>query len=200
MRPWLDVHVLVSSSTHPFLRNECLRSIKRALAQTDYPVAVHYLRGYPGALGVMRHQGYSCGSSPYVSSIDDDDLLFPDAFMRLKDALQHDPDAIFPMETEYHCRIVGNRVITGEQKPGRQRHSFKTFRRVHLIDHRSWRWAGDVAQLTYLETLPNLIDISQPCYAWRVYPTSNSMPLRMRDPLELRQARAGTAPLLYPPQ
>jgi hypothetical protein len=196
--PWLDVHILVSATTYRPWQERCFRSVGLAKELADFPIAVHLIRACQGHLGIMRHQGYRQGHAPYVANVDDDDYLTPDAFAALKDGLLAGADAVFPQEWTQECKIEGDSVNEGPLTPGRQRHSMKVFQRRHLIDHRPWLWAGDVAQMTYLNTLPHLIDIARPTYVWRVSQQSNSMPLRLKRPLELRKARAGDVVLLNP--
>jgi len=196
--PRLDVHILTSATTCPWMQQRCFASIEVARQRAGFPLAIHVIPAVQGHLGIMRYQGYRKGTAPYVTNVDDDDLLLPHAFAVLKPALMGECDAIFPRELLCHCTIDGNRVIEGPRQPGRQRHSMKVFHRKHLIDFRPWLWAGDVAQMVYLEQQSHLVDLDTPSYVWRVYPTSNSMPLRYRDPMELRRAREGHVTMLHP--
>lgn len=196
--PWLDVHVLLSDTTHKPWQEQCLQSLEVARQAAGFPIAVHLTRGVPGHVGIARYQGYRMGSAPYVTNVDDDDYITIDAFALLKEGLLADRDAIFPQELMTYCSIKGDSVNESPLEKGRQRHSMKVFKRQHLIDHRPWIWASDAAQMTYLGTLPSIIDIAQPSYIWRVYKTSNSMPLRLKYPLELKSARAGEVVLLNP--
>jgi hypothetical protein len=196
--PWLDVHVLVSHTTYKPWQARCFRSIGVAKALAGFPVAVHLIPALQGHLGIMRYQGYRKGTAPYVANVDDDDYITPDAIAVLREGLLANADAIFPQEWMQSCEIKGDSVNEGPLTKGRQRHSMKVFQRRHLIDHRSWVWASDVAQMVYLNTLPHLIDIARPTYVWRVNQQSNSMPLRLKLPFELRKARAGEVVLLNP--
>lgn len=196
--PWLDVHVILSETTYKPWQEKCLQSIQVAKQCAGFPVAIHYTPGVPGHIGIARYQGYRMGSAPYVANVDDDDYITSDAFAVLKEGLLADADVIFPQELLLYCNFQGDSVNEGPFEPGRQHHSMKVFQRRHLIDFRPWIWAGDPAQTTYLETLPSVIDISHPTYVWRVYKQSNSMPLRLKHPLELRKARAGEVVLLNP--
>jgi hypothetical protein len=196
--PWLDVHVIVSATTYQPWQRRCFQSIEMARLRANFPVAIHYIHGVPGHIGIMRYQAYRKGNAPYVCNVDDDDYLLDNAFLVLRDPILQGADAIFPKEWQCRCAIKGDSVNEGPLEEGRQHHSMKVFQRRHLIDHRPWTWASDVAQMKYLETLPNVVDIPTPTYVWRVYSQSNSMPLRLRRPSELRRARAGEATLLNP--
>jgi hypothetical protein len=183
----LDVHVLLSPATLPAWREQCMTSIEAAQKQAGFEVAVHVLPGVPNHIGFARHQAYRKGNAPYVTNVDDDDFIDANTFALMKEGLFNSADALFPLERILPITFSKNGVIEGTSKPGRQRHSMKTFQRRHLLDHHQWRWAGDIAQLAYLQTRSALVDLPM-CYTWRHYPTSNSMPVRMRWPEELSRA------------
>lgn len=186
----LDVHVLMSPATPKVWQAQCLASIDVAIKQAGFEVALHLMPGIHQHLGFARHQAYRKGNGTYVTNVDDDDFIDPQAFALMKEGIIQGADALFPKERLLPIQFSKNGVIEGPSKVGRQRHSMKVFRRQHLIDHHRWRWASNVAQLTYLETLPTLIDLPT-CYTWRHYLTSNSIPLRLRWPEELAMARNG---------
>lgn len=186
----LDVHVMLNPRTSAKWKEQCLASITQAQAQAGFAVALHIVSSVPDHLGFARHQAYRQGSAEYVTSVDDDDFIDRHAFALMKDGIRNHADALFPKERLIPIEFSKNGVIEGSPQRGRQRHSMKVFQRRHLIDHHRWRWAGDIAQLTYLERLPALIDLDT-CYNWRHYITSNSIPLRLRWPDELALAWNG---------
>lgn len=186
----LDVHVIMSPTTPKEWHLQCLASIEAAKRHAGFEVDLHVMPGVPNHLGFARHQAYRQGSAAYVANIDDDDFIDHHAFALMKEGILQGADALFPKERLLPIRFSKNGVIEGPSQMGRQRHSMKVFQRRHLIDHHRWRWASDVAQLTYLETLPTLVDLPT-CYTWRHYLTSNSIPLRLRWPEELGLTRNG---------
>lgn len=76
----LDVHVL----TLPGLPEEWIKqrreSIDAAVSAADFPVYVHEVDGVYGHMGRSRFKGYSQGTQPYVTHVDDDDWVREDAF------------------------------------------------------------------------------------------------------------------------
>lgn len=171
----LDVHVLVSDCTPKDWVAQCLDSIEAARARSPFPVALHVLPGVPGHIGHGRSLGYAQGSAPYVTQVDDDDYLRPEAFQVMAEAIAQQADAIFPREMT---------VQNGQFVLGRQRHSMKTFRRELLIDHRPWRHHGDTLQHHMLER-PGIVqvDIPEAVYVYRIY-RSQAYQLRKQYPAE----------------
>lgn len=76
----LDVHVL----TLPGLPEEWIKqrrdSINAAVSAAGFPVYVHEVTGIYGHMGRSRFKGYSQGTQPYVTCVDDDDWVREDAF------------------------------------------------------------------------------------------------------------------------
>lgn len=198
--PWLDLHILILPQTNPDWVQQCLRSVREAVAFAGFPVAVHALPATYGHVGRERARGYAQGSAPYVTQVDEDDFITVHALEILREHLVAKVDAIFPQEMIVPFDLPeGDDLIMHPLQKGRQRHSMKVFRREHLIDHSQWIWAGDTAQMCSLETrCTRLVDSTDPSYYYRVYPQSASRPMRLQYPTELLTARRGDAPLLSP--
>ncbi len=197
--PWLDVHILTMPETNLQWQNECLESVTRAISHAGFPVALHLCPGYKGHIGIARAHGYSLGQAPYICQVDDDDYVTVDAFSSMREALLANPDVIFPREWSILYENSNGTVIEHPKELGRQRHSMKVFLRKHLIDFKNWIWAGDPAQLHYLEHAGlTMIDLPNPTYGYRNHRTSMSNPLRLAYPQELALARKMLAPLLRP--
>lgn len=91
----LDVHVLIHPATKREWVAKCLDSVRDSAARAGYPVAVHAVAVHVlGHIGASRAEAYALGSHPYVTSVDDDDWIDPDAFALLAGALRNDPVAV----------------------------------------------------------------------------------------------------------
>jgi hypothetical protein len=166
----LDVHVLTIPSYPAEFIAECEASIAAAVERAPFPVQVHVLAGEVGHIGRGRARGYALGTFPYVTCVDCDDYLLPDAFSNMADALKQYPSAVFTPE----------RVLTsnGELTPGLDRHHLMVLKREHLIDHATWPVYGDLAQLYAIDG----IQLDEPGYVWRRQGQHDSTRLRRRHP------------------
>lgn len=174
----LDCHIIVSTDTRRDWVTQCLDSVHEAADRAGYPVRIHTVPGVPGHIGKARAAGYAMGNQPYVTCVDDDDYLLPDAFMQMADALHSGASAICAPELT---------VQNGQFRPGHQRHHLIAYRRDVLIDHAVWPCCGDVAQLAAIPA-DDVIDLPCPQYVHRLYPDSKARALRRADPAELERA------------
>jgi len=83
----VDVHMLRLSKTDPVLLEQCMASLR------DEPIYLHHLDGEVGHIGRGRVNGFMCGSAPYVSYVDPDDLVVPGAFEACVEELEQQPEA-----------------------------------------------------------------------------------------------------------
>lgn len=90
----LDVHVLKMEYTPHDVVSKCVSSINAAAEHAGYPVHVHVIDGVYGNLGEARRRGYSLGTAPYVTHVDDDDFVDVDAFSVLAPLLREGATAI----------------------------------------------------------------------------------------------------------
>lgn len=176
----LDCHIIVSADTPRAWVMQCLDSVESAIDRAPFPVTLYVVPGVPGHIGRARAAGYAQGTGDYVTCIDDDDYLLPDAFGALAASLAERPDAIFPAELT---------LQNGQLRPGAQRHHLAVYRRELLIDHAGWPCCGDVAQRMAAER-GHVIDLASAVYVHRLYPTSKARTLRRAHPNELEAARA----------
>ncbi len=184
----VDLHVLISAQTYrPWVR-QCLDSIEAAIARAPFAVQLFTVRGVVGHIGQGRHTAYQLGTSPYVTYVDDDDFLLPHAFEAIASALIQWPDAVFPAEQV---------LLNGCPFEGQQRHHLPIYKRSHIIDHRPYVCAGDVAQIEFVKHL-HVIDVLDPVYVHRLYSASKARQLRLQHPGELGRCLAYPAavPLL----
>jgi len=78
----LDCHVLMLPDRDNRL---CLESVASERAR------VHLLDGIPGHIGKGRIKGYSLGDQPFVTYVDDDDMVTPGLLDALHDYLEEHP-------------------------------------------------------------------------------------------------------------
>lgn len=173
----IDVHVLISPDTSRVWVQQCLDSIAQAQVRSPIPVHLFTVAGPVGHIGMGRWHGYGLGSAPYVTYVDDDDYLEPEAFELIAQALRLGPDAVFPKERVW---------LNGKACAGLQRHHLPVYRRCHIIDHRPYPSAGDVAQMEYVRNL-QIAEIEQVLYNHRIYADSKARNLRRRYRNELQQ-------------
>jgi hypothetical protein len=173
----LDVHVLISDDTPRAWVRQCLQSIEVAKLRSPIPIHVFTVAGHPGHIGMGRWKGYQLGNAPYVTYVDDDDYLEPLAFERVAQELIHNPDVVYPLERVW---------LNGRSTKGLQRHHLPVYRRCHIIDHRPYPCAGDVAQMEYVRDL-RIVEIPEYLYNHRIYAESKARVLRRRYPHELKQ-------------
>jgi len=141
----LDVHVLVMAYTPAEIVAQCRASIEASAAQAGYPVAVHFLPGVVGHLGRARANGYAMGSYPYVTHVDDDDWLEPEAFAALADFLANGVEAVTTGENHVHA--------AGTVPAPESRHHLAVFRRefVQGLGYASFRFYPDQYLLSMCE-------------------------------------------------
>ena len=177
----LDLHVLVRKDTPKDWLRQCFTSIHDAVANAPFPVHVHRLPAVPGHIGRARAAGYAQGTAPYVTYVDDDDYLLPDAFTKIASALAEQPDVVFP-----HEQVLQN----GKFCTGHVRHHLPIYRRDLIIDHTQWGWWGDVAQIRAIERQPELkvIEVHEPVYVYRLYRKTHTAAMKAAYPDELERA------------
>lgn len=134
----LDVVTVVSDTTPKSYVAQCRASVRRAVAACPYPVNVIETPGVPGHIGEAYRGGYELGQWPWVTWVDDDDFVLPNAFSCLSEAIeQPDTDAIFAREI-----LLGAR---GQMVPIDRRHHLAVYRRDALA---SFDWDAHPARLS----------------------------------------------------
>jgi hypothetical protein len=114
-----DTHVLAARGNVEWLR-QTLDSL------AGEPTQVHLIEDYsPGSIGVGRARGFSLGSAPYVSLVDDDDYLLPGAMAQCIDFLDANPGCV-GVYTDRKC-LFSDGTIT-------ERHSGPWNPRKQLVD------------------------------------------------------------------
>jgi hypothetical protein len=90
----LDVHVANIPTIPREWLETCISSLEKARELADYPVNIHVFDGIAGHIGESRKLGYSMGKAKYVTYVDADDYVLPEAFSCLKEAMTHNPALI----------------------------------------------------------------------------------------------------------
>jgi len=175
----LDVHVLTMPCTPPEWVAQRRASIAAAVAAAGFPVCVHEVDGEHGHIGRGRARGYALGVQPYVTYVDCDDYLLPDAFAALANALAAGHDAVAPGETTEQGSV---------RRQSLRPHHLICYRRgiANAFDHAAWRVCGDLA-------LANQTDIHQVPghgYVHRLYESPGRLLRRQHQP-ELMRAHHG---------
>ncbi|EWS77238.1 glycosyltransferase family 2 protein [Xylella taiwanensis] len=134
----LDVHILTLPDTPVAWVQQRRAAIAAAVAQAGYRVVIHELPGIIGHIGRGRARGYRLGTQPYVTYIDDDDVVLPGAFTALGPALHAGHEAIAPGETTEQSGVR-------RRCPGP--HHLICYQRSTAcgFDHAAWRVCGDLA-------------------------------------------------------
>lgn len=177
----LDLHVLLHHKNAEW-NTQCRSTIAAAVGQAPYPVAVHYLQGEDGHIGRGRARGYALGQHPYVTYVDHDDYLLPDALEALWPALQEQPDAIFPRE----LNVLKSGFVRANNH---QRHHLCLYKREFIIDHTQYVACGDLAQI-YAMDGKNVVDLPHRGYVHRNY-DSPGRDLRLANPEEYQRVIHG---------
>lgn len=174
----LDVHVIVSADTQSDWVEDCLSSIRTAQKNAGFPVEFHTVEGVPGHIGKARAKGYSLGINPYVTFVDDDDYILPNAFAQMKERL---------LEGGFDALATPEFILrNGEQFEGKSRHHLIAYRRDRVIDHTGWICCGDVAQMASISAT-HWQELPEAQYVHRVY-LSRARLMRREYPEELVKA------------
>lgn len=151
----LDVHIMVMSYTPKHVVERCLSSVRTAAKKAPFPVHIHELQGEFGHLGAQRKRGYSQGEAPYVTSVDDDDWIEPNAFAALP--LQRGPFAVTTSE----------RVHTGKHwRVSHKPHHLAVYRREWLQaqPYDRLRFFPDQFLLAQAQRAGEVVHIARPVY------------------------------------
>lgn len=178
----LDVHVLTLPQTPAEWVEERRSSLKVAVENAGFEVTIHEVPGIWGQLGKARYAGYSHGTAPFVSYVDDDDMVRPDAFKVLLDPLQRGRDAVFTYST-----------VLGQDKVSRKLeapHHLCVYRRelvydpegMAVVDCEAYTWAVDIACRKAALMAGNTEIVEEAVYLYRA--NGRSFPVRKKAPME----------------
>lgn len=172
----IDVHILSLPHRRGAKLERCLESVAVAASRAPFPVAVHVVEcEQDGHLGRGRAKGYAHGSHPYVTNVDDDDWVEPDAFAVLAEALEQDPAAVYT--SFYHHRSDGIWI-------NYSRALLRVFKRDTLEGFDFERWpAKDKEGLIYhADTKGGHVYINAPVYHYDDDPRSSSKKITAMHP------------------
>lgn len=167
----LDIHVLVHPNTPTAWVDECLGSVEAARRNAGMPTALHVLPADESSIGAGRFIGYNKGDHPYVTSVDDDDWVSPNAFSVLHEAMSKNPSGIV-------TRFVVEDPDAEEITP-KFREALRVFSRDTALSSEVKHWpvlyswpilrAADLAR--------GVVQVDKAVYHYRCGHTSNSMSL-----------------------
>ena len=170
----LDVHVLVMDYTPKDQIDRCFKSIHDAVDRAGFPVFVHRVAGVVGHLGKARLKGYSQGSAEYVTHVDDDDWVEPDAFSALFEHMEEGAEAITTGENHVHEKA-------SIENPG-SKHHLAVYRRefVESLGYDAFRFYPD----QYILSMCDPVHIPKCLYNHRIHPNSGSRRQRRENEAE----------------
>ena len=169
MKPALDVHVLVLKTTPPEMVQQCLDSLKAAADNAGFKVTVRQLEGIPGELGKARKAGYALGTATYVTHVDDDDYVSPDAFSKLAGL----------MAERHELITTGENMLfdSGRVQPAPDaRHHLAVYRRQAILPYQYERFKFFPDQYLMAQFTP--AHINECLYYHRIRQASNSRAFR----------------------
>jgi hypothetical protein len=80
----IDVHILTRPTSSKEWLAECIDSLK------DEPVNLYVTQGVEGSIGQGRYHAFKLGNAPFVSFVDDDDLVVPGIYSEITNHLRAD--------------------------------------------------------------------------------------------------------------
>lgn len=175
--------MIVSPLTPKEWVSQARASIHEAISKSGFPVAFHEVSAFPGHIGRARRAGFSAGNHPYVTFVDDDDYVMPNAFSCLQSALDARPKAIFTRETVLQNGMMGSTD---------RRHHLAVYRRdiVESFDFEAWPAYDAMALRTHAEGFEgDVIDLEDAVYVYRLRGDSPARKIQREHPELLRKAR-----------
>ena len=173
----VDIHVLCGSATPPAWRDAAIRSARQPGAR------VWPLPAIPGDFGAARARGWASGTAPWVSFVDDDDLLLPGAVAACLNALADHPDAAGAFTDEIQAlpdgtERMGLSTANGPWNPALHLllagygHHFVVLRRIALRDVLpelpQWGGMADYVARGWVCQSGPLVRVPMVGYRWRV--------------------------------
>jgi hypothetical protein len=90
----LDIHIATLPNMSIEWFNQCIDSVEIAANNANFPINIHVFEGVVGHIGKARELGYSKGNFDYVTYVDCDDYVLPNAFSCLENAFKDNPTII----------------------------------------------------------------------------------------------------------
>ena len=130
----IDVHVIVRTTTNPEWVEQAIASIPTGLCN------VHVIDGADGidTTTINRLKGFNSGTAEYVSFVDDDDYVLPDAFEKCYEFLENNLDyaAVGTLENKlFDDGTIKSRSIDEvlRYKKGDEHYEYFKWARLHHI-------------------------------------------------------------------
>ncbi len=178
----IDVHVL-HTPTHRRWHEECRASLQGA------PIRVHAIDGSAPdfCLGTARAQGFSLGSSEFVSYVDDDDVVVPFAFEKCLRVLRGSPELAGVYTDEILVDEIGGFVSPGVSidpapfvdwlpllrvpgQPGQFMHHLVVFRRAAIEPHLKGMEGRRIPEPYLIAKAGSFARVPGVGYFWRIHP------------------------------
>lgn len=164
----LDVHILSLRDRRATTLQRCLESVRHAQEQAPFPVYVNLIPcEKDGHIGKSREIGYRQGFQPYVTCVDDDDWLEPQAFACLHGAMLSQAPAIYTCETTWQNGKPG--VFDGRQH-------LRVFRRDVLqgFNFAAWPALDSTALIAHADSFGHATHLNARVYNYTIDPESSA--------------------------
>ncbi len=159
MKVRLDVHTIHSDDTPQAWKEQCVQSVLEAAKQAGYPVNIWNVMGEAGHIGNGRAHGFSKGSYGYVTFVDDDDFVAPNAFACLAPALALRPRLVFTRE----------QLLQNDRDAGiGSGHHLAVMRRKDAVAH-DWAKHPSGGEAELYATLGPPVQLADVVYTHRLY-------------------------------
>lgn len=179
----IDCHIIVSPHTPAEWLDRCFETVSAAVDAAGFPVDVHIAPFFEGHIGKSRAAGYAMGDSPYVTCVDDDDWLEPDAFACLREAMESGAKAIYTREFQHQNMAVREMNL---------RQHLRVFRRevVEGFDFEPWPALDSTALIAHADGFGPAVELTDRVYHYRVRPDSGARRIKDADALLAAAGRA----------
>jgi len=185
----IDVHILT-------LPNSNRKYLAKAIASLQHdPVNLYIVPGVAGDIGSGRMMGFCHGIAPYVSFVDEDDLVELGAFSRISDAIVENPDCAF-YTNEILIDSDGNKIGDGFSKdptpfkgnrglhlaqvpgqPGKYMHHLVCYPRVSLAGldlSNAERFSPETTINNHVAKTAKFVELPFVGYRWRIHSGNSS--------------------------
>lgn len=171
----LDIHVLVHPDTPTPWVNEAVASVKAAQECATFPTALHVLDADTTSIGKGRMAGYAKGKHAFVTSVDDDDWVLPNAFYMLRKVLRGNPVGV---TTGYYVNLPGAHGL----REANTRDNLRVFRRDVALTSglEEWPVYDSWAAMHHADTFGEVVEVDVPVYCQRAGYMSNNAKLLER--------------------
>ena len=152
--------------------SEAIASVKAAQEVAPFPTDLHVLDADTTSIGKGRMAGYAKGNHPFVTSVDDDDWVLPNAFYMLRDALKQNPVGV--TTGSYLCLPGQTQLLEAST-----RDNLRVFRRDVALSSglEDWPVYDSWVAMHHADTQGEVIEVDVPVYYQRAGYMSNNAKL-----------------------